>query len=60
MLTNDIQVPENDNNDDATMVDDHMVQLVNDIYQYFNENPYVNCDKGQAASMDEMNDINHY
>ena len=42
------------------MVDDHMVQMVNDVYQYFNENPYVNCDNGQAASMDEINDIKHY
>ena len=33
LLTNDIQVLKNDNNDDATMVDDHMVQMVNDVYQ---------------------------
>ena len=42
------------------MVDDHMVQLVNDVYQYFNENLDVNYDNGQATSMYEMNDINHY
>ena len=59
-LTNDNQVPENENNDDATIVDDHMVQMVNDVYQYFNEIWDVNCDNGQTTSMDEMNDINHY
>ena len=42
------------------MVDNHMVHMVNDVYQYFNENPYVNCENGQAILVDEMNDINHY
>ena len=42
------------------MVDDHMVEIVNDVYQYFNENPNVNCHNGQAISMDEVNVINHY
>ena len=60
LLTNDIKVPKNDNDDDATMVDDHMVQMVNDVYQYFNENSDVNCDNRQTTSMAEMNDINHY
>ena len=41
------------------MVDDHMVQMVNDVYQYFNENLDVNCENGQATLMDAMNDINH-
>ena len=60
LLTNDIQVTNNDNNDDETMVDGHMVQMVNDVYQYFNKNLDVNCDNGQATSIDEMNDIDHY
>ena len=34
------------------MVDDHLVQMVNDADQYFNENLYVNCDNGQTTSMD--------
>ena len=42
------------------MVDGHMVQMVNDVYQYFNKNLDVNCDNGQATSIDEMNDIDHY
>ena len=41
--TNDIDVSENDNDDDETMVGDHMVQMVNDVYQCFNENLDVNC-----------------
>ena len=60
MLINDIQVPENENNDDATMVYDHVVQMVNDAYKYVNENPNVNCENGNLASVDEMNDINQY
>lgn len=60
LLTKDIQFLKNDNNDDETMVDNNMVQMVNDVYQYFNENPNVNCENGQASSMEEMNDIDHY
>jgi hypothetical protein len=60
LFTNDIEVPENDNDYDATMVDNHMVQMVNDVYECYNENPDVNCKNGQVASMDEMNDINQY
>jgi hypothetical protein len=60
LFTNDIEVHENDNDNDATMVDNHMVQMVNDVYECFNENLDVNCKNGQVASMDEMNDINQY
>ena len=60
MPTNDIDVSENDNDDDETMVDDHMVQMVNDVYQCFNEHLDVNCENSQATSMEEMNDINQY
>ena len=60
LLIDDNQVHENDNNNDATMVDDPIVQMVNGVYQYFNENPDVNCDNAQTTSMYEMNDINHY
>ena len=42
------------------MVDDHMVQMVNDVYGFFNENTYVNYENGHATLMDEMNGINHY
>ena len=44
-LTNDTEVLENDKQNKATMVDDHMVEMVNDAYQCYNENPYVNCEK---------------
>ena len=40
------------------MVDDHMVEIVNDYFQYCNENQYVNCENGQVASMEEKKDIN--
>ena len=42
------------------MVYDNMVQILNNVYQHFNENLDVNCENGQATSMNEMNDINHY
>ena len=42
------------------MVDDHMVEMVNDDYQYYNENPDVNYENGQVESMDEKIDINQY
>ena len=42
------------------MVDDHMVEMVNDAYQYYNENPDVNCENDQVESMEEKNDINQY
>jgi hypothetical protein len=38
----------------------YVVQMVIDVYQYFNENSDVNCDNRQATSMDEMNYINNY
>ena len=60
MPTNDIDVRENDNDDDATMIDDHMVQMVNDVDDFFNENPYMNNENDQGTSMDELNDINQY
>ena len=42
-----IGVPHNDNDvDDATMIDDHMVQMVNGVYECFNTNPYVNSENG--------------
>ena len=34
--------------------------MVNYDYQYFNENPYVNCENWKETSMEEMNDINQY
>ena len=42
------------------MVYDHMVEMVNDAYQYYNENPDVNCENDQVESMEEKNDINQY
>ena len=60
MLTNDTEVLENDDHNEANMVDDHMVEMVNDAYQYYNENPDVNCENDQVESMEEKNDINQY
>ena len=60
LLTNDTEVLENENHREATMVDDHMVEMVNDAYQYYNENPDVNFENGQVESMEEKNDINQY
>ena len=57
LLTNDTEVLENDDHNEETMVDDDMVEMVNDAYQYYNENPYVNCENGQVESMEEKNDI---
>ena len=37
---------EDDNHNKETMVDDHMVEMVNGAYQYYNENLYVNCENG--------------
>ena len=34
--TNDTEVIENDDHNEATMVDDHMVEMVNGAYQYYN------------------------
>ena len=48
LLTNDTEVLENHDHNEATMVNDHMVEMVNDAYQYHNENPYVNCENGQV------------
>ena len=48
LLTNDNEVLENDDHNEPTMVDDHMVEMVNDAYQYYNENPEVNCENGQV------------
>jgi len=53
--TNVFDVPGNDNDDVATMIGDHMVQMVNDVYECFNENADVNSKNGKATSMDEMN-----
>ena len=53
MLTNDTKVLENANNNKETMVNDHMVEMVNDAYQYYNENPNVNFENGQVESMEE-------
>jgi len=60
LLTNDTEVLEIDDHNEATMVDDHMVEMVNDAYQYYNENPDVNCENDQVESMEEKNDINQY
>ena len=57
LAKNDIDVPGNEHDDDTTMIDDHMVQMVNGVYECFNTNPYVNSENGQASSMDEINDI---
>jgi len=58
--SNVFDVLENGNDEDATMIHDHMVQMVNDVYECFNENPDVNSKNGQATSMDEMNKVNQY
>ena len=58
LLTNDTEVLENDDHNEETMVDDHMVEIVNDAYQYYNENPDVNSKNHQVESMAEKNDIN--
>ena len=58
--TNGIEVPENDNDDDATMVNDHIVQMVNDAYQCFSEIPNMNYENVHAASMKKIKYINQY
>ena len=52
LLTNDTEVLENDEHSEATMVDDHMVEMVNDYDQYYNENLDVNCENEQVESME--------
>ena len=53
LLTNDTKVLENDDHNDETMVDDHIVEMVNDAYQYYNENLDVNCENDHVESMEE-------
>lgn len=54
---NNIEVLMNDNNDDATTLDDHMVEMVNVVYLCFNENPNVNFENDQPSLMEEMDYI---
>ena len=49
---NDTAVLENDEHNEIAMVDDHMVEMVNDAYKYYNENPYVNCENDQVESLE--------
>ena len=37
LFINYTELLENDDHNEATMVDDHMVEMVNDAYQYYNE-----------------------
>ena len=60
MLINDAKVLDNDDHNKETMVDNPMVEMVNDAYQYFNENTDVNCANDQVESMEEKNDIYQY
>ena len=61
MITNYIEVTKNNNDDnDETMVGDHMVQMVNDVYWCFSKNWDLNCDNRKTTSMNEMDDINKY
>ena len=50
LLTNDSKVLDHNQ---ETIVNDHMVKMVNDAYQYYNENPDVNCENDQVESMEE-------
>ena len=60
MLTNDTKVFKNDDHNETTMVDDYMVEMANDAYQYYNENIDVNYENDQVESMEEKNYINQY
>ena len=51
-LTNDTKVLQNDDHNEETMVDDHRVEMVNDAYQYYNENLDMNCENYQLESME--------